>query len=338
MARLHPDVSEPKRIMPEPKNDIDRELGDIKREVIESRNLVIKTDNLLKGLHAELKAVGKKQEEFEKRKLFSSGVAYALFVALVVAAAVGITSARNASVSGERERSEKTIAELTERLEQQKKELGERQAVASQAYEVYRMMTERPGDERLAGVEAWAKMDTQKLTPLERNALKDRAESLRVEVGQAAFERGKIAFRRNDMNETVKEMTRYLAMNPSPQDAADASFFLGVAYNQLRQHELAVQHLSNFVNADRKAKTRDYAMLLLAQSYEQTGALDKAMKTATDAVMQHPASEFIPQLRGRIATVRRAMNAANGVQPAAPAAAATVPAAATGGAGTATAQ
>ncbi len=323
MARPHSEVSEPKRVMPEPRNDMDKELGEIKREVIESRNLVIKTDNLLKGLHAELKAVGKKQEEFEKRKLISSGVAYVLFAALCVAGVVAITSARGASISGERERFEKTIAELSGKMEQQQAELNARRAVATEAFEVYRMMTERPGDERLAGVEAWAKMDTEKLTPLERTALKDRAEGLRVEVGQASFERGKISFRRNDMQTVVKEMTRFLAMNPSPQDAADASFYLGVAHNQLRQHELAVQHLSNFVNQDRKAKNRDYAMLLLAQSYEQTGAHEKAMQTATDAVTQHPASEFIPQLRSRLSSARRALAAQGGttMPAAAPAAA-----------------
>jgi len=35
--------------------------------VIEARNLVIKTDNLLKNLHAELKQMGRKHEEQEKR-------------------------------------------------------------------------------------------------------------------------------------------------------------------------------------------------------------------------------------------------------------------------------
>ena len=43
--------------------ETDKGLDDIRREVIESRNLVIKTDNLLKNLHAELKVVGKRQEE-----------------------------------------------------------------------------------------------------------------------------------------------------------------------------------------------------------------------------------------------------------------------------------
>ena len=63
----------------ESKLDLDKELTDIRREVIESRNLVIKTDNLLKSLHAEVKVVGKRQDEFQKHQWLSSAAAYLAF-------------------------------------------------------------------------------------------------------------------------------------------------------------------------------------------------------------------------------------------------------------------
>ena len=300
--------SEPKVIpMNETRPEVGKELVELRREVIEGRNLVIKTDNLLKSLHAEVKSVSKRQEEFERRKLFSSGVAYALFAALCVAGALAISAARVSAVGVDKDRYEKTIADLTQKLDEAKKEHAELKAASARAYDVYRMMTERPGEERLQGVEAFAKMDVKFLSPLERVALKDRAESLRNEIGQGAFERGKTAFRRNDMQGVVKELTRFLAMNPNPQDTLDASFFLGVAHNQLRQHDKAVPMLSSFVANDRRSKNRDYAMLLLAQSYEQTGQLDKAAATARDALGTYPNSEFTGQLKGRLSTVKRAM-------------------------------
>ncbi len=299
------------------KSDVERELIDLKREVIESRNLVIKTDNLLKNLHAELKAVGKRQEDFQKKTWFSSGVAYAIFAALCVAGALGISSARVAAAGADKDRYEKTIADLTGQLEQQKQELAVSQAASRQATDVYRMMTQLPGDERLKGIDAFAKMDVNKLSPFERQALRDRADGLRAEIGQTAFERGKSAFRRNDMGGVATELTRFLAMNPAPADALDASFFLGVAQNQLRQHDKAVATLSAFVDGDKKSRSRDYAMLLLSQSYEQTGQLQKAADTAREALGQYPNSEFASQLRGRLATAKRAMNA--GGAPALPA-------------------
>jgi tetratricopeptide (TPR) repeat protein len=298
--------------MNETRSDVGKELAELRREVIEGRNLVIKTDNLLKSLHAEIKSVSKRQEEFERRKLVSSGVAYALFAALCVAGALGISAARVSAVGVDKDRYEKTLADLSHKLDEAKKEQSEIKAASARAFEVHRMMTERPGEERLQGVEAFAKMDVKFLSPLERTALKDRAESLRNEIGQGAFERGKTAFRRNDMGSVVKELTRFLAMNPTPQDMLDASFFLGVAHNQLRQHDKAVAMLSNFVAGDRRSKNRDYAMLLLAQSYEQTGQLDKAAAIVRDALGTYPNSEFASQLKGRLSTVKRAMGGSRG--------------------------
>jgi TolA-binding protein len=223
----------------------------------------------------------------------------------------------------DKDRYEKTIADLSEQVEKAKQEHSASQTAARQAAEVYRMMTQLPGEQRLQGVDAFAKMDANKLSFLERQALKDKAEALRVEIGQTAFERGKQAFRRNDMNTAATELTRFLAMNPSPSDAMDASFFLGTAFNNLRQHEKAVPLLSNFVANDKRSKSRDYAMLLLAGSLEQTGQLQKAADVAREALGTYPNSDFTGQLKARLSSVKHAMNGGND---------ATVPAAGTQGA------
>ncbi|MBX5483875.1 MAG: tetratricopeptide repeat protein [Myxococcaceae bacterium] len=308
--------------MPENKSDLDRELGDLKKEIIESRNLVIKTDNLLKNLHAELKAVGKRQEEFEKRRIVSSATAYVLFALLAGAAAVLISNARVASAAADKERDQKTIEQLSKTIAEARAAEAARKAAAGQAFEVYRQMTQLPGDERLKGVEAYARMEMTHVSPLEKQALKDRAEALREEIGQAAFERGKQAFRRADMDGTIQELTRFMAMNPRPEDAGDASFFLGCAYHQQRKFEQAAQYLSAFVTADKKSRNRDYAMLLLSQAYEQTGALQKAADVAREAIATYPNSEYQSQLRARLGAAKRAINAAGGNPAPQPAAAA----------------
>jgi tetratricopeptide (TPR) repeat protein len=306
-----------------------KELSEIRKEVIEARNLVIKTDSLLKNLHAEVKAIGKRHEDLQKRQFISSGVAYAIFAALCVAGAVAISSARTSTAGAERERLEKTVAELSAQLDKQRTEATAVQASQRAATEVFRLMTTLPGDERLKGVDELVKLDTSKLTQLERQALTDKAAQLRREIGDSAFERGKTAFRRNDMKATIEDMSRFVAMNPPQEQLLDASFFLGVAYNMEKKHDLAVPLLTRFVDNDKKAKNRDYAMLLLAQSLQETNQLDKAMQMAQDGVAQHPASEFIPQFRGRIATVRRLIQGGDAAAPApaAPAPATAQPAA-----------
>lgn len=304
-------LKDDKKSAAEGKQGMEKELSEIKREVVESRNLVIKTDNLLKNLHAELKTVAKQGEDAARKTWFASAAAYVIFAGLCIAGAVLVSSASTRSSEAERERLARQVGELTSQLDLQKVETDANVASRQQAAEVYRMMTSLPGDERLKGIDALMALDTTRLSSLERSALSDRAEALRKEIGSVAFERGKTAFRRNDMQATVTELTRFMAMNPGEDDALEASFFLGVAHNQLHQHEEAMPYFDRFVNGRRNSRNRDYAMLLMAHSLERTGQPEKASELARTAIETYPGSEFIPQLRNRMAAARRAAKAAS---------------------------
>ncbi|HVE85860.1 MAG TPA: tetratricopeptide repeat protein [Myxococcales bacterium] len=292
--------------MSQEKNDFEKELGEIRKEVIESRNLVIKTDNLLKNLHAEMKMVGKQQVDFQKRQWISSAAAYVAFAVIAVGGGLMIASARTAGAGADRDRLEKQVTDLTQQVDKQRADAQALASAQKSAADVYKMMTTLPGDDRLKGVDLLLKLDTSKLSFLERQALNDKAEQLRREIGQAAFERGKAAFRRNEWPAVITDLGRFVAMNPAQQDLVEASLFLGVAYNQTRKHEQAVPLLARFVAEDRKSKVRDYAMLLLAQSYQETSQLDKAAQTARDALGQYPNSEFAGGLKSRLSSVKRA--------------------------------
>ena len=300
--------------------DLDKGLEEIRREVIESRNLVIKTDNLLKNLHAELKLVGKRQEDFQKRQWISSGVAYAGFAVLCISGAIVISTVRTSASTSERERLEKQVLELNAQTEKTKADVNANAQAQRAAGEVYRLMTALPGDERLKGIDALVKLEQTRLSPLEKQALADRAEGLRKEVGQSAFERGKQAFHRNDFKGSVEDLTRFLAMNPSPEEASEAAYFLGASLTQVRKPDLAIPQLSRFISENKRSKTRDYAMLLLAQSYDQTSQFEKAAETAREAIGTYPNSEFLSQFKNRLSAAKRGLSAA-----AEPSAAAPVP-------------
>lgn len=283
------------------------ELGEIRREVIEARNLVIKTDNLLKNLHAELKMVGKRQEDFQKRQWISSAAAYVLFAGLCIAGAIMISSAQSSSSDEEIARLQKKVDELQVTIDKDRGSVTALAQAQNAANEVYRMMTNLPGEERLKGIDALVKLDVTRLSGLERAALNDRAESLRKEIGAAAFERGKLAFRRNDMAAAAAELSRFIAMNPAEAELLDASYFLGTALNQLRKHQEAVVHLTRFVEGDARSKTRDYAMLLLSHSLEQSGQPEKAADVAREAIGKYPNSQFLPNLKGKLSAAKRAL-------------------------------
>ncbi len=120
------------------------------------------------------------------------------------------------------------------------------------------------------------------------------------------------------MRSAIAELTRFTALNPPKPEMLEASYYLGAAYNQTRQHQQAVPLLARFVAEEKRSKVRDHAMLLLTQSYEQTGQLEKALDVARQALASYPNSEFAPQFRSRLGAVKRVLAANAGDAPSAP--------------------
>ena len=275
-------------------------LEEIRREVVESRNMTIKTDNALKTLHAELKLVSSQQDAFQSRTWFSTGAAYVVFAALCVAGVVVISNTRAAGANAEKERLQKEVTELTGTIDKLKSDATTLSAAEQSALQVYRQMTTLPGEERLKGIDALQKLDQSRLSTFSKLVLQDRATLLRKEVGGAVLEKGKSAFRRQDWPETIAQLNRFLSMDPVPEDAIDASFYLGNAYFQSRKFDDAIKHLTRFADGDKKAKLRDFAMMMLMQSYDMTGAKDQAVATAKEAFSTYPSSDFRMQFLARL--------------------------------------
>ncbi|MGV3619780.1 MAG: tetratricopeptide repeat protein [Archangium sp.] len=280
--------------------ELTKVLEDIRREVVESRNMTIKTDNALKLLHAELKTVSTQQDAFQKRTWFSTGAAYVLFSALCVGGVIVISNARASAANAERERLEKQVVDLNATIEKLKSEASASLAAEQSALQVYRQMTTLPGEERLKGIDALSKLDQSKLSPFSKLVLQDRAVLLRKEVGGAVLEKGKSAFRRQDWAETINQLNRFLTMDPLPEDAIDASFYLGNAYFQSRKFDEAIKHLTRFADGDKRAKLRDFAMVMLMQSYDMTGGKEQAVAIAKEALSTYPSSDFRMQFVSRL--------------------------------------
>jgi TolA-binding protein len=275
-------------------------LDDIRREVIEARNMTIKTDNALKSLHAELKVVSQSQDQFQKRTWFSTGMAYLVFAALAVGAAVLVSGARASNATAERERLEKQTGDLNGTIDKLRADASAATASEQSALQVYKMMTSLPGDERLKGIDALQKLDTSKLSAFTKAALQDRATILRKEVGEIILEKGKSAFRRQEWPESITQLNRFLSMNPAADEALDAEFFLGNAYFQMKKFDEALKHLTKFADGDKKARTRDFALVMIMQSYDMLGNREQAAATARDAYQTYPNSDFRNQFIGRL--------------------------------------
>lgn len=302
--------------MPEP---LEKALEDIRREAIESRNLVIKTDNQLKTLHAELKLISKHNEDFQKRWFFGSAAAYVLFAGLCGFGAYALSGARASGEKQERERAEARATEQTSIADKLKADSAAQASQDRSAADVYHLMTTLQGDERIKGVEAYAKLDTKKLSPFARQVLDDRATAIRHEIAAASLERGRTAFRKADYPGAVNELNRFMAMNPDGDDAVEGGWYLGNSLVQTHKNDEAIPYLARYVKEATKAKNRDFAMWLLVQAYDATGQRDKGTELDREALAQYPNSDFIQGFRNRL---RASSSGAGGAAPAAPAPAA----------------
>lgn len=288
------------------KQPLERELSELRREVLESRNLVIKTDNLLKNLFAELKSVAKKNDDQYRRTQFASAAAYLAFLALALAVAVLGARASNA---GERARvdaaqaaadlANKRVEDLGAQLAKAQQDAQANRAASERAIAVYKSLTEGEGEARMRGVDELGKVDRTRLNVLELRALDEKVRAVKSEIGQAAFDRGRAAHRRDDWKTAASELKRYLALDPDGADALQASYLAGTALYNLKDYPGCLPHLERFTTQGRAQKGADWAYYLLGQAHEALNHPEKAVEIYKKGVADYPGSEFVGLMQQR---------------------------------------
>ncbi len=262
------ETSSPRSLPPHAEGGRDGDISTLRKELIEARNLVIKTDNLLKNLHAELKQMGRKHEEQEKRHWMTSVTAYIGFAV--------------------------KDAEKIKAVEQTRRDSSEK------ALRVYELLgSEKEGPALNQAMTQAMHLDRGQLSALEGKAIDDRAAGMKRQLAEAARSAGESAYRRQDWNATSQDLGRYVELEPKVSDNI-IWFHLGSARIQTKEFQGALHPLETFLKSAGGTKTAQYAGLLLGQAYEEVGNANRAREVYERAVTLYPGSEFAPQLRNRL--------------------------------------
>jgi TolA-binding protein len=303
--------------------ELERELADLRKEVLEARNLVIKTDNLLKNIHAEVKLVAKKGEDYYRRTWFSSAVAYLIFFGFSIAVAILAARASVSSEKAEKERvqaeaslAKKKVEELSAKISKSRQEAELARGATEQAFAAYLMLTAGSDENRLKGVDAIAKLDRSRLNALNQKALDDRAGSLKAELAKSAYQRGNIAYNRHDMKNVLVEFRRYLTLNPQGSEAISAAYMAGVAAHQMQEWKTSIPFLERYLSVPKLQKNGGYAHFLLGQSYEQVGDFAQAMATYEKGIADYSASRYTGPMRQKLRALKSAKESTEGSSPA----------------------
>jgi TolA-binding protein len=292
------------------------EMSLLRKEVIEARNLVIKTDNLLKNLHAELKLMGRKHDEQERRHWMTSVTAYIAFALLAAVGAIAYARAEVRTAREEAQANESRAKVLQQEAEKIKSADQVRKEASEKATRVYDLLgTEKEGPGLTAAMGQALHLDRAQLSALEAKAIDDRAAGMKVRIAEAALTAGQAAFRRSDWKATSDELGHYVELEPKVQDA-QVWYHLGNARMQLHDYAGAIVPLENYLKNTGGTKTAQYVGFLLGQAYEETGNAAKAREVYEHAAGLYPGSEFAPMIRNRLRKLSSAPS--TGVAPAAP--------------------
>jgi len=295
------------------------ELALLRKEVIEARNLVIKTDNLLKNLHAELKKMGNRQDEQEKRHWMTSVTAYIVFALI---AASGAFLYAQSAIKNEREaatQNEARAQQLTKDAEALHKADAIRKDASEKAARIFEMLgSEKEGPGLNQAMSQAMHLDRAQLSQLESHAIDDRAAGMKQQIAQGALDRGQRAFRQQDWRTCSTELARYIELQPKVDDPM-VWFHLGNARSQLKEWAGVIQPLENYLKAVPGTKTSQYVGLLLGTALEETGNFTKSRDAYERAVSLYPGSDLAPMIRGRLRHLpaAQAAAAASGPQPSA---------------------
>ena len=298
----------------------DSDLALLRKEVIEARNLVIKNDNLLKNLHAELKLMGRKHDEQEKRHWMTSVTAYIAFAVIASIGAFAYAKAEVRSAREEATQNETRARQLSTEAEKTLKEHNARKDASEKATRVFELLgSEKEGPGLNQAMSQAVHLDRSLISPLEARAIDDRAAGMKTRIAEGALERGQRAFRQQDWRTASTELGRYTELEPRVEEPL-VWFHLGNARTQTKEYAGAIQPLENYLKAVSSTKTSQYAGFLLGNAYEETGNFAKARDAYERAAGLYPGSEFAPMIRNKLRRLPTAQQ-----QAAAPAAAAPRP-------------
>jgi TolA-binding protein len=267
--------------------ELEEEIKDIKKEIIESRNLVIKTDNLVKNLSADIKAIAKKQESYEKKYIFTSVAAYLIFVALIGTGAYFFMQSRVEKLSSENEELKKkdsgvksTVAELESKLKT--KEQASRQALL-----LYNELKAGSSEQALAQFDRLA---GRGLTELEQVLLGDLVAKKRKDLAQGKYEEGKKLFGHKDYEKAeaaFRTAVKNLGKTKDPM-LTDLYFDLGITLHRLKKYSDSTGYLERMLQRSTDANKNGEAAFTIGQSFELSAQLDKAKEAYLKFLQYYP--------------------------------------------------
>jgi predicted Zn-dependent protease len=280
-----------------------RDLKEIKKEIIEARGLIIKSNNLTNSLSAEVRSIAKRQAGYEHHLSWNSVAAYIIFVVLVFVGLYLVYNQRQAglerTIAKERARADKAEKELGKLEKKTKRKDGKSESEDLMA--LYQLVREH---QRQEAIDAFEKIDTDALTPLEAKLLKNIIEGFRGDLSMQHFARGLDLMAKEKYGEAVEEFRTSLTYKSDAGHATAAKLEMANALRLQGKPREAIAVLQRLLEEHLDRELSDDAYWYLALSHQDAHQKDEARSVLRALMRQFPDSQYYRAARIRQAELQ----------------------------------
>ena len=211
------------------------------------------------------------------------------------------------------------VVELVRQLEQINAEIaklrGSLEVVANENQQIQKRQRDFYLDldsrlKRLEGVSAGPPPSTAPATPAEpappAAAQAPRAPTKDEQAREVkAYDAASNLFRRNDFRSAIDAFRAFLKDFPDSQLAANAGYWIGISYANLRDYRNALTAQQDILVRYPQSPKAPDAMLAIAAIQIEQGDNGSARNTLEDIIARYPASEAAGKARTRLSALRR---------------------------------
>jgi TolA-binding protein len=281
-------------------DDQDTELRDIKREIVESRGLIIKTNNLTNALASDLKSVSKRQLGFERRMFWNSGIANALFVAVVLGSVKVAWDARARFIASDLTQAQETLKRRDREIEDTKKWREARESAESRAAAFYELLR---AERRQDALDQYDEIRKLPLTRAEAAFFTDAVERSRAELSIKSYQTGLDHLRMGRWHEAAVAFEDAIQKQQVAAHAPSARLNLARAYRKLGRQRDAIPALVQLSEASADREVMDDATLLLAECLIDVQAWNDAKTALRSFIRRFPDSPLLNDARMALANI-----------------------------------
>jgi TolA-binding protein len=277
--------------------DADDEIREIKTEIIESRGLIIKTNNLTNSLAADIKSIARRQAGYERRFLWNSAAAYALFAALSFVGLKLWSDVRIDEMSSEKRDLTRQVQGLRRDLEEETHRAEKREQAEVKAAAYYELIRKK---DYAKVVEGYEDIRQEQLSKAEAEVFRDTEARYRLQLSTQEYQNALNLTRIGRYAEAVESLQEAISLKDDGGHIPAAKLELARDLLHLNRPAEAALLAQEVIDQNIDKEVQDDGAWLLSQCAEDLGNIDNARNALRLLLRRWPNSSLLPDARKRL--------------------------------------